>query len=52
MKMTSDTGNMYYRAPECWGEDPKYSTAADLWGVGIILYEFVSKKKVYIKLTK
>ena len=28
-------------------KDPKYSTASDLWGVGIILFEAVSNVRAY-----
>ncbi|MFA5061101.1 MAG: protein kinase [Candidatus Pacearchaeota archaeon] len=40
-------GDINYRAPECFAEDSRPSKRADVWGLGAILYESVTKKGIY-----
>lgn len=32
-----------YQAPELINESPSYGKASDIWGVGMVLYELLSK---------
>jgi serine/threonine protein kinase len=36
-----------YRAPELHADHPTYTTASDMWGLGCILYELVTGKRVF-----
>jgi serine/threonine protein kinase len=36
-----------YRSPELLSEAPKYTTKADIWGLGCILYELVTFNKAF-----
>lgn len=40
-------GDKNYRAPECSGEGAKPSSRADIWSLGAILYEAISKQGIY-----
>eukprot|EP00656_Telonema_subtile_P055799 TRINITY_DN8750_c0_g1_i1.p1 TRINITY_DN8750_c0_g1~~TRINITY_DN8750_c0_g1_i1.p1 ORF type:complete len:198 (+),score=43.18 TRINITY_DN8750_c0_g1_i1:37-630(+) len=39
-------GTPYYLAPELWSQSP-YSKKADVWSLGVILYELMSLKKPF-----
>lgn len=39
-------GTPYYLAPELW-ENKKYSKKADVWSVGVLLYEMLALKRPY-----
>jgi serine/threonine protein kinase len=36
-------GTIMYQAPELINESPSYGKASDIWGVGMVLYELLSK---------
>lgn len=43
---TTFCGTPYYLAPELWNQAP-YSKKADMWSLGVILYELMSLKKPF-----
>lgn len=45
--LRGEHGDVNYRAPECFAEDAKPSTKADVWSLGSILYELVSGERIY-----
>lgn len=40
-------GDINYRAPECFKENAKPSTRADIWSLGSILYESIAREGIY-----
>lgn len=40
-------GDINYRAPECFKEKASPSTRADIWSLGAILYEAITKEGIY-----
>lgn len=38
-----NVGTIMYQAPEQMSETPSYGKAADMWAVGMIMYELLSK---------
>lgn len=45
-------GNENYRAPECFKENAKPSTRADIWSLGAILYEAITNQGIYNGLNR
>jgi len=44
----SHRGTACYRAPELIREEPLYTSKADIWGLGCILYELATRKKAFM----
>ena len=38
----------WYRAPEICSRDPRYSYASDMWSVGCVIYEMISKQALLL----
>lgn len=44
----SPRGTACYRAPELIREEPLYTTKADIWALGCILYELATRKRAFV----
>ena len=46
-KLTIEVGTLYYRAPELLLGNAYYDTKIDIWSIGCIFYELITKKILF-----
>lgn len=47
LSLTNEVGTLYYRAPELLDGGTKYTKSIDIWAVGCIFYELLTKQALF-----
>ena len=47
LSLTNEVGTLYYRAPELLEGSTKYTKATDIWAIGCIFYELLTRKVLF-----
>jgi serine/threonine protein kinase len=47
-KFTKDIATLWYRPPELMLGDDRYSISIDMWAVGCIFAEMITKKPIFM----
>lgn len=47
LSLTNEVGTLYYRAPELLDGGTKYTKSIDIWAVGCIFYELLTKLPLF-----
>ena len=45
--MTKEIMTMWYRAPEVFMDNLKYSTQIDLWSIGVMIFEMLTGSNMF-----